>query len=81
MTAEVTNSRDSHFFLEQTTLYQEFLAQREEIMRHKWIESEKEGRDIGFDVALVDWVTKYRTAWLRERSARRTGLIEYFLEA
>ena len=36
-------------------LYQAFCAEREEILRHKWILSEKEGRDIGFDAALIDW--------------------------
>ena len=30
-------------FAKRSTLYQEFLAEREEILRHKWIESEKKG--------------------------------------
>jgi len=30
----------------------------EEILRHKWIESEKAGYDLG-DKAVWDWVTKY----------------------
>ena len=29
--------------------------EREEILRHKWIESEKAGYDIGFERALLDW--------------------------
>ena len=33
-------------FAKRSTLYQEFLAEREEILRHKWIESEKKGKDI-----------------------------------
>ena len=32
-----------------SVLYKEFLAEREEILRHKWIESEKAGYDIGFE--------------------------------
>jgi hypothetical protein len=34
--------------LKRSSLYREFLAEREEILRHKWLESEKVGRDIGF---------------------------------
>ena len=37
-----------------TVLYKEFLAERQEILRHKWIESEKAGYDIGFEHALFD---------------------------
>ena len=36
-------------------LYKEFLAEREEILRHKWLESEKAGQDIGF-VGKIDRV-------------------------
>jgi hypothetical protein len=52
-------------------LYKEFLAEREEILRHKWIESEKAGYDIGFERALLDWIVKHRSAW-RERRQRAT---------
>ncbi len=46
-----------------SALYQEFLAEREEILRHKWIESEKLGHDIGFEKALLDWIVKHRAGW------------------
>ncbi len=52
-----------------STLYQEYLAEREEILRHKWLESEKVGYDIGFDAALIDWVTHHRAGWRRARHA------------
>ncbi len=32
--------------------------QREEMQRHKWIESEKAGRDLG-EQACIDWVEKH----------------------
>lgn len=48
-------------------LYREFLAEREEILRHKWIESEKAGHDIGFEKALLDWILNHRSAWKRNR--------------
>lgn len=54
-------------WITKTSLYREFLAEREEILRHKWLESEKAGRDIGFERALVDWVGRYRAAWRRFR--------------
>ena len=55
--------------LEKSSLYQEFLAEREEIMRHKWLKSEEAGHDIGFDATLLDWVMNYRTEWKQERKA------------
>ena len=57
----------SHDFVTRSSVYQEFLAEREEILRHKWIESEKAGKDIGFDKALQDWVRKHRNHWLASR--------------
>jgi len=54
--------------LERSSLYKEFLAEREEILRHKWLESEKAGKDIGFEKALLDWIRKHRDEW---RTARR----------
>jgi hypothetical protein len=47
--------------------YQEFLAERDEILKHKWIESQKAGYDIGFGKALIEWVSKYRTNWKKDR--------------
>lgn len=32
--------------------------QQQEIERHKWIESEKAGRDLGID-AVIDWIQRY----------------------
>ena len=52
-------------FIENSSIYRIFLAERDEILRHKWIESEKVGHDIGFDAALVDWMLRYRSSWRR----------------
>jgi hypothetical protein len=54
-------------FLKNSTLYREFQAEREEILKHKWIESEKAGRDIGFEQALTDWIIKHRGKWRKSR--------------
>jgi hypothetical protein len=53
--------------LKNSILYKEFLAEREEILRHKWIESEKAGHDIGFERALLDWVVRHRAQWRANR--------------
>jgi len=34
-----------------------------EIRKHKWIESQKQGREIGFASAAVDWIKNYGEAW------------------
>lgn len=49
--------------LENSALYQEFLKEREEILKHKWLESEKVGHDIGFEKALLSWVCNHREKW------------------
>ena len=49
--------------LKNSALYQEFLREREEILKHKWIESEKAGYDIGFEKALLDWTFNHRSNW------------------
>lgn len=54
-------------FVKNSVLYKEFLAEREEILKHKWIESEKAGTDIGFEKALLDWIVKYRSSWRNKR--------------
>ena len=55
--------------LRNSSLYREFQAEREEILKHKWIESEKAGYDIGFERALTDWIIKHRSKWRRSRQA------------
>lgn len=68
MSLPTKNYENSREFVKQSSLYQEFLAEREEILRHKWIESERLGYDIGFERALLDWIRKHRESW---RAARR----------
>jgi hypothetical protein len=49
--------------LETSALYKKFMEEREEILKHKWIESEKAGHDIGFEKALLNWVCYHREKW------------------
>jgi hypothetical protein len=53
--------------LESSALYQQFLKEREEILKHKWIESEKAGQDIGFEKALLSWVFNHREDWRKNK--------------
>ena len=70
MTALQPNETEqSRAFVKKSSLYQEFLAEREEILKHKWLESERLGYDIGFERALLDWIRKHRESW---RAARRS---------
>ncbi len=66
----VAQERPSEF-VKNSVLYKEFLAEREEILKHKWIESEKAGTDIGFEKALLDWIVKHRSSW-RDKRVKET---------
>ena len=58
--------------LKSSSLYREFQAEREEILRHKWLESEKAGYDIGFEQALTDWIIKHRSKWRKGRQTTQS---------
>ena len=60
---------ESKEFVQRSSLYKEFLAEREEILKHKWLESEKLGYDIGFERALLDWIRNHRDRWRAQRRA------------
>ena len=47
--------------------YGDYLAEREEILNHKWVLSEREKRDVGFEAALTDWAEHHRSAWRKQR--------------
>ncbi len=67
----MARSTTSDELLKNSSLYREFLAVREEILRHKWLESEKVGIDVGFEEALTDWMVKHRSEWRKRRQAAR----------
>ena len=66
MAAAISESND---LMKRSSLYQEFLAERDEIHRHKWLESERAGLDVGMDAAVISWVVHHRAQW---RKARRS---------
>lgn len=51
--------------------YQLFIDMKNEIEKHKWIESEKSNKDIGFENALVDWMENYRSQWIHGNITNR----------
>ena len=51
----------------ETSIYREYLALKEEVNKHKWYESEKAGKDVGFVWALIDWTIKFKSKWLKEK--------------
>jgi len=61
------NPESANDLVRNSSLYREFQAEREEILKHKWIESEKVGYDIGFERALTDWIIKHRSKWRKSR--------------
>ena len=38
-----------------------------EIRKHKWLESEKQNREIGFATATMDWIKRYGEEWKKAR--------------
>jgi hypothetical protein len=63
----MSETSDAKNLVKNSNLYREFQAEREEILKHKWIESEKAGHDIGFEQALTDWIIKHRSKWRKSR--------------
>jgi hypothetical protein len=67
MSQNLTQGSNGSDLVRKSSLYREFEAEKEEIMKHKWIESQKAGRDIGFERALTDWIIKHRSKWRKSR--------------
>ena len=65
--SSISDNSNGNDLVKNSSLYREFQAEREEILKHKWIESEKAGHDIGFERALTDWIIKHRSKWRKHR--------------
>ena len=72
MSQNLTQGSNGSDLVRKSSLYREFEAEKEEIMKHKWIESQKAGRDIGFERALTDWIIKHRSKWRKSRLPPQT---------
>lgn len=43
-----------------SSLVREWERMKDEILRHKWLESEKAGSDVGWEKAYVNWMVRHR---------------------
>ncbi len=50
-----------------TALFREWEEMKEDVLRHKWFESERAGHDVGWDRALVDYNLRVRRKRLPPR--------------
>jgi len=62
----------SNDLFKSSRFYQDYLAERDEILKHKWIESQKAGYDIGLERATTDWHVKHRSGWRKWRRSQRS---------
>lgn len=47
----------------------------EEINKHKWIESQKVGYDIGFEKAASDWITRFADEWEKSQTKKAPKIL------
>ncbi len=67
----MSDKKKSLDFIKKTKLYQEYIAEKQEILKHKWCESKKAGYDIGYDMAYVDWEIRHYHKWKEEREEKK----------
>lgn len=60
------------FPIEKSDFYKLWLLEQEEIKKHKWVLSEKIGKDVGHDYAVWDWGWNHREKWLQ--AVKNSGL-------
>lgn len=66
--------------IKDTSFYKEFQALKEEVLKHKWYESERAGHDVGFSQALIDWTVKFKSKWMKERHPDRPSIPNKYLK-
>jgi hypothetical protein len=60
------------FPIEQSSLYQLHLLEKQAIDVHKWLLSEKMGHDVGLQFAMWNWVMGgHRERWLEQVRAKQ----------
>ena len=62
------SAAESNKILKHSSVFKEFQKEKVEINKLKWLESEKTGKDIGYERALFMWARAHRSSW---RAARR----------
>jgi hypothetical protein len=80
MKAESLGATSETVLIRNSLLFQHFSHRQEEILRHKWIESEKAHRDIGYESALVNWIMLHQNNWRRKQKEGRSVDDQLFLQ-
>jgi len=65
------SNSESQNLLQRSCVYEEFLLEKQEIQKLKWLESEKSGSDIGYEKALFIWARAHRRSWKTARLKAR----------
>ena len=61
----MSNLSGTLFPIEQSSYYQQWLAEKAAIETHKWYLSEQVGRDVGLEYAQWNWIMGgFRAKWL-----------------
>ena len=66
----LTDGLQTRDLVNKNSVFKQYIAERDEILKHKWLESEKAGEDIGFEKALKDWISYHRTAWRKAKQIK-----------
>jgi len=46
-----------------SNFFREYCMKKDQVMKYKWIESEKQGADIGLERAWLQWESRYYQTW------------------
>jgi len=49
------------FPLKDTLLYKKYIEEKRQIEEHKWYMSERAGKDVGWEKALLDWMLNIKS--------------------
>lgn len=52
------------FPIEQSRYYQFYLREKEEVLKHKWVLSERNRGEVTFEYARWDWIVHHRAGWV-----------------
>ena len=72
VSGKILPNPESDRILGQSLVFREFKKEKQEINKLKWIESEKSGKDIGFEKALFLWARAHRQTWRAARLRKRS---------
>jgi hypothetical protein len=69
----VNNSLTGMFPIENSSYYSFHLLEKDQVMKHKWVLSERNNSEVTFSYAQWDWIVHHREAWLQ--ALRASGVL------